>query len=175
MQLLNDIRNYYNLSQSRRQYILAFLVALSGVLSVIDFLIPKPIPFAKLGIANIITLILVLEERYILAIKVAFFRTLVASMVIGTFISYTYLLSTAGAIFSVVVMIGVAKLFNKHISAIGISVWGALAAVFAQGVIVSLFFGFDNGIAMLLSIFVLVGLLNSVVIALLAKWFYKTA
>ena len=130
-------------------------------------------PFIKLGIANVVTLILVLEGRIVLALETAFFRTLIASMIMGTFLSYTYLLSASGAILAVIVSAAVVRIFGDKISAIGVSVWGAFASVIAQGLIVGLFFGFDRGLIMLLSVFMLLGVANGIIIGLVARFYYK--
>lgn len=174
MRLLNDIRLYPQLDSKKRLYLVAFLTALSGFLSVIDAMIPKPLPFVKLGLANLITLIIIMEGRNWLAIQVAFFRTLVASLILGTFLSYTYLLSASGAIGSALLSIAAFQVLAKRISAIGLSVWGALWSVAFQGLIVGLFFGFDKGLLMLLSVFLLIGIAGGLLIGILANAFLKS-
>jgi heptaprenyl diphosphate synthase len=175
MQLLNDIRNYENLSTRHKIYLTAFLIALSGVLSTIDAMVPKPIPLAKIGIANIVTLVLIIEGKYRLALIVALFRTLVASFMTGSFLSYTFLLSFTGSLGSALFMI----LFNRYaaavLSEIGLSVIGAFFNTLFQGLIVVLFFGFDRGTVLLISIFVFISLVNGILIGWLARAFYKGA
>lgn len=173
MQLLNDIRRYGGLSRPKKIFLLSFLVALSGILSALDAMIPKPMPMLKLGIANLVTLVLILEGKPIPAAVVAFFRTFVAAIMVGTLISYTFLLSFAGAMASVLFMWLFFKWLGNRVSEIGLSVIGAFFNTVFQGLIVALFFGWDGGILFLLSLFVLFGTVNGVIIGFLVRAFYR--
>ncbi len=175
MQLLNDIRNYYKLTLERKIYLIAFLAALSGIFSVLDAMIPKPIPFVKIGIANIVSLILVREDKLLLALNVAVLRTIVSSLFIGTFLSYTFLLSFTGAVVSLLFMWLFFKIFGKNLSEVGLSVIGAFFNTAAQGLLVFLFWSYDRGTLFLVSILILASLVNGIIIGFLAKMFYKEA
>ena len=175
MRLANDIRDYAELSPGRKLVLLAFLTALSGVLSVADSFLPKPIPLAKLGLANLVTVYLIAEKRYLLALQTAVYRTLVAAFVLGTFLSYTYLLSLAGSLASVGVMALCSNIFGDRMGETGISVWGSLASALAQGAVVGLFFGFDKGLVLLVSIFVLIGTATGALIGIAVRRYRKTA
>ena len=173
MRLLNDIRRYGELSRPQKVFLISFLVALSGILSAIDAMIPKPLPMLKLGIANMVTLVLVLEDRPGLAAVTAFFRTFVSAIMVGTLISYTFLLSFSGAMASVLFMWLFFRWIGRRISVIGLSVIGAFFNTVFQGVVVVLFFGLDGGILFLLSLFLLLGTVNGVLVALLVRAFYR--
>lgn len=175
MRLLNDIRRFDALSPRRKLFLLSFLTALSGVLSVLDSSIPKPIPFMKFGLANLVTLILVLEKRYALAMETAFLRTLVSAMVLGTLFSLPHLLSFSGAICAVLFSIALFHFSEKRISSVGLSVWGALFSSLAQIAVVGIFFGFDRGLALMAGTFILIGSATGVVNGFLARWFYRNA
>lgn len=172
MRLLDDIRRYDGLSPERKIFLTAFLVAVSGILSVIDTMIPKPLPMLKLGISNIVTLVLILENRPALAATVAFFRTVVAAVMVGTLFSYTFLLSFAGAMASVLFMWLFFRWLGNRLSVIGLSVAGAFFNTVFQGLVVVLFFGWDRGVLLLLSVFLLLGTVNGIVIGLIVKWIY---
>ena len=156
-QLANDIRGYGELPPERKLYLIAFLTALSGILAVADSFLPKPIPFAKLGLANLVTVYLIAEKRYSLAFQTAFYRTIAAGFVLGTFLSYTYLLSLSSSLASVGMMALLSRAGEKRMSEAGISVWGSFASAIAQGAVVGIFYGFDRGLLMMVSIFVLIG------------------
>lgn len=173
MQLLNDIKNYNNLSEKRKVLLISFLTATSSILSVLDTMIPKPIPFIKIGLANIIILILIKEKRLSLGFHVTLLRVLISSLMIGTFLSYTFLLSFSGAIGSLLFMALFFKLFKSTISEIGISVVGAFFNIIFQGIIVILFYGCDKGTLFFLSIMIILSLVNGIIIGVLAKLFYK--
>ena len=164
MELLNDIRNYEKLERSGKIYLIAFLVALSGILSILDTMIPKPLPFIKIGIANMVTLILVMECRYKMAIQVSFLRTIVSSLFIGTFLSYTFLLSFSGAIGAVLFMILFKEALKGLLSIFVISLIGAFFNIVFQGIVVVLFFGLDKGTVFMISAMSLFSLLNGALI-----------
>lgn len=173
MQLLNDIKNYSDLSEKRKIFLISFLTAISSILSVLDTMIPKPIPFIKIGLANIVSLILVKEERLSIGLQVTLLRVLISSLMIGTFLSYTFLLSFSGAIGSLLLMSLFFKLCKNQISEIGISVIGAFFNVAFQGIVVILFYGYDSGTLFFISMMIMLSLVNGIVIGFLAKLFYK--
>ena len=173
MRLLSDIRAYRELDSVNKIRLQAFLIALSGALSAIDFYIPKPLPFAKIGIANCVTLIVLLENQFGLAMSVAFFRTLVAALMLGTFLSYSYLLSVSGAVFSTAMTWITIRFFGKRLSPIGISVWSAFFHTAAQCGVVSLFYGWDRGMLAMFSGFLLFSLLTGTAIGLIVSYFYR--
>jgi len=172
MQLLNDIRNYEKLKNNYKIYLISFLTAFSGILSSLDSMIPKPIPMAKIGIANIITLVLILEDRFFLAVWVAISRCVVGALMTGTILSYTFLLSTGGAVGATVGMGLVFRYAGKHFSEIGISVIGAFFNTLIQGLIVTMFFGIDRGIVFLISLFILFSVVNGILTGFIVKRFY---
>lgn len=173
MRLLNDIRHYGGLSREKKIFLLSFLVALSGILSALDTMIPKPLPMLKLGIANLVTLVLIFENRPVPAAIVAFFRTFVSAVMIGTLISYTFLLSFSGAMASVLFMWLFFLWLGKRISMIGLSVIGAFFNTVFQGLVVVLIFGWDGGILFLLSLFVIFGTVNGVIVGFIVHAFYR--
>lgn len=173
MQLLNDLRNYPSLPESRKEALIVFLTALSGVLSVIDGLIPKPIPIAKLGLANIVTLIVILEGRYAAALEIVILRTLAAALVAGTALSLTHLLSFSGGIASVAVTCLAHRFLSRYLGPVGLSVTGALAHTLGQTVILALVYGMDQGLLVLVSIFLLMGTVTGSVIGVLAGRFLR--
>ena len=175
MQLLNDLRNYRRLDYRHRIYLLSFLIALSGVLSVLDMMIPKPLPMAKIGLANIVTLIMIMEGQFYPALIVAFFRTFVASLMIGSFLSYTYLLSLSGATGSVLFTWIFYRLFQSDFTETGLSVIGAFSSTVCQGLIVIAFFGADKGTLLLVSTFSLISIGFGFATGLIAKSIRRSA
>jgi heptaprenyl diphosphate synthase len=151
MELLNDVRDYSRLSPARRVYLAAFLTALAGILSVLDAMVPKPVPLAKIGLANLVTLVLLLEDRFSLAFLVAVLRTVTGGLMTGSFLSYTWLLSLSGSVVSVFGMGALRPAYPRLLSAVGLSVAGAFFSTAGQGAVVIAFFGLDKGTAALLA------------------------
>jgi heptaprenyl diphosphate synthase len=119
---------------------LAILGAFCLFLSTIEYLIPKPVPFMRIGIANL-PLMLALDilpfgEFVLLAlIKVAG-----QGIVTGTLFSYILIFSLAGTFVSALSMRAMRRLLGSAlVSMAGISVLGALLSNGAQLVLARLF------------------------------------
>jgi len=125
-----------------REKLLAFLSALGLFFAVIEYLLPKPVPFMRLGISNLplVLMIDVLSFRELAIL--AGVKVLGQGLINGTLASYVFLFSTVGTFSSLVTMVGVHRLFHHRLSLIGVSLWGALASNLAQ---------------LLLSVFILLG------------------
>ena len=109
----------------------AALVATACVLQVAESFIPHPVPGVRLGLANIVTLVTLAELGFAAALEVALLRTVVASLVLGSFLTPGFLLSFFSAAASTAVMwvlLSVSARFpGKGFSIVGVSVAGALA------------------------------------------------
>lgn len=118
----------------------AIMVALATSLHVVEALIPVPyvVPGAKLGLANVVALYAVMTMGFGRSLAISFLRTLLGSLLSGTFMNMGYYLSTAGALASTLVMYGLSKLSRGDLSIIGISVAGAVTHNVAQLLVASL-------------------------------------
>lgn len=121
--------------------LLPILGALSIFLSLLEYVIPKPIPFIKLGVANIPLLISLslLPKRDL--IKLIIIKSIGGSLISGTLFSWIFLYSLSGSLVSGMVMIGVFKLLGKRVTYVGISILGALTSNITQITIATLFLG----------------------------------
>jgi len=109
-----------------------FLVALSLFLSVIELSLPRPIPFFRLGLANLPLLLalplLQFREFFLLAIL----KSLGSSFLGGTLFSYLFLLSISGTIASALVMFFLYRFLSRYISIVAISFAGAFVHTSVQ-------------------------------------------
>lgn len=83
---------------------IAWLAALAIVIHVAESALPSPLPGIKPGLANVITVAVLLQFGWRTAAWVALLRVLVGSLVLGTFLSPTFMLSATGAVCSVAVL-----------------------------------------------------------------------
>lgn len=109
---------------------LAFLsisLAVALVLSYIESLIPLPIPLpgVKLGLANLITLLLIKDEKPYTVIALSLCRVGLSSLLFGSFLSFLY--SLAGALISFIILMLLRNLCPGKITFIGLSVCAACA------------------------------------------------
>ena len=135
-------------------------------------MIPKPIPFFRLGLANLPILIglnFLTIPSFLLLILM---KVLGQAFIQGTFFSYVFLFSFISSFASGIVMLVVARLFKKSISLFGISIMGALASNLSQIMLaVHLMFGENSWI--IAPPILAIGLVSSSLLGLFARNFYN--
>lgn len=116
-------------TEDRKIHQIALLIALACILQISESMIPHPIPGLRLGLANIITLTTLVLLGFRHALEVAVIRTVLSSLIVGTFMSPGFILSFAAAVASTLVMGFFYWLSGLHdrcrFSIIGISIVGA--------------------------------------------------
>ncbi|ACB84107.1 Gx transporter family protein [Natranaerobius thermophilus] len=120
---------------------LGLLVTFGLVLHLVEQAIPNPFPLpgAKLGLANIITLVALVLYGAKDAMFVAVLRVFLGSLLGGTILGFPFYLSLTGAVLSMAVMAITIPLKNKGIlSLVGISLLGAVTHNVAQLFVASL-------------------------------------
>ncbi len=111
---------------------MALAAAVCLFLSSIEYLIPKPLPFLRLGLANLPLLVcldLLPAGPFLLLLAL---KAAGQGLVQGSLFSVIFLFSAAGTLASGAVMLGSRHLLGNRISLIGISVLGALASNLVQ-------------------------------------------
>lgn len=125
---MNSTQSHINL---KKLVYLSVLIALGIVLNIIEpqFL---PVPGAKLGLANIVSLLGILWFGSAAGVVIAFFRTILGSIFRGNLNIIAFGTSFLGGVFAASMMAIVYKFFKKHFSIIGISIIGGIMNNFAQ-------------------------------------------
>jgi len=118
-----------------RREIIAFLGALCLLLSAVEYLIPKPLPFFRLGLANLPLLIGLKFLHPIDLLLVLLLKIIGQGLINGTLASYVFLFSLAGSVSSLLMMSLVHRFGGRFVSFIGISLSGALASSIVQVVL----------------------------------------
>jgi len=117
----------------------AFFGALCLFLSGVEYLIPKPLPFFRLGLAN---LPILLGLRFLSPadlVLVILLKIFGQALLNGTLASYVFLFSASGTLVSAAAMLGVYRFGGRHVSLIGVSIAGALASSSIQVVLAIVF------------------------------------
>ncbi|MEW6094926.1 MAG: Gx transporter family protein [bacterium] len=153
---------------------IALLVALATILHTLETTYLPPIfPWARIGLANIITLIAIISFGMKVGVEVAVLRTILSSLVRGTLFSPTFILGLSGGIVSAIVMGIFYKAGKKLFSFIGISIIGAVANNLTQIIVVYFILIKHPGCFYLLPLFLLssliTGFFNGVVVIYLNK------
>jgi len=149
---------------------IAMLGALSLFLSTVEYLFPRPIPFMRLGLANlpvILSLELLSAPGYFLLILL---KVLGQAMVNGTMASYVFLFSVAGSFTSGLIMWGAYRWLRPRISFVGVSILGALTSNMSQ-IFLSISFVFGPSAWRILPWFLGIGLTSGLLIGLFAQRF----
>ena len=116
----------------QKMALLGVLTAAAIVIAILESFIPSVgIPGVKLGLANIVILIILYEIGIWEAVVVNLLRVLVVSLVRGTFLSMGFLMSLTGCVLSLGIMI-LFYLLIKKFSIIGVSVIGSIFHVAGQ-------------------------------------------
>lgn len=89
---------------SREDYLIAGFAALAITVHIAESALPSPLPGVKPGLANVVTLMVLCRYGWRAAAWVSLLRVLVGSILIGTFLSPTFILSASGALTSVLVL-----------------------------------------------------------------------
>ncbi|PKL52535.1 MAG: heptaprenyl diphosphate synthase [Nitrospira bacterium HGW-Nitrospira-1] len=159
------------LQDKRRIAILsAYALALHGF----ESLLPAPIPWLKLGLANIITLVALILYGFRTALVVTLIRVVLASIFIGAFLGPAFILSAGGGIASVAAMGLTIKLFKNLFGAVGISLIGALFHNMAQLSLAYFLFIHRLEAVLIISPFILLigsltGIVNGIISGILIK------
>jgi len=151
--------------KTRKLVFLAVMVALAVVLSIVESLISVIfIPGVKLGLANVITLIILLTFSNKDAFTVVLARLLIVALTYSGLFSNSFWISLTGGMFAIISMI-IIKKFNFSIY--GISVFGSTMHMVGQ-VLAAMTLA-DPALAVILPYLVMLSVPTGLLTAFLAK------
>lgn len=157
----------------QKMALLGVLTAGAIVIAILESFIPGVgIPGVKLGLANIVILIILYELGIVEAIIVNLLRVLVVGLVRGTFLSMGFLMSLTGAVLSLGIMI-LFYLLIKKFSIVGVSVIGSLFHITGQLLIAMIFLG-TAYIFLYLPIIAVSAIITGVFVGIVAQLIIKT-
>ena len=153
--------------------LLGVLTAGTIVIAILESFIPSVgIPGVKLGLANIMILVILYELGILDAIIVNLTRVLVVGLIRGTFLSMGFVMSLAGAALSLGVMI-LFYLVIKKFSIIGVSVIGSLFHVTGQILVAMIYLG-TAYVIFYLPIIAISAIITGVLVGFTAKMIIST-
>lgn len=149
------------------------LTAGAIVIAILESFIPSiGIPGIKLGLANIVILIILYEIGILEAVIVDLLRVLLVGLLRGTFASMGFLMSVTGAVFSLGIMI-LSYLLIKKFSIIGVSVVGSVFHVFGQILIAIIIMG-SGYVLFYLPIIGISAIITGVLVGIVAQLIIRT-
>ena len=124
------------IATNREDHIIAWLAALAVTIHIAEAALPTPLPGVKPGLANVVTLIALLQFGWRIAVWVSLLRILVGSLMIGTFLSPAFFMSLGGALCSLLAL-RLALWWTQNVpvlklSTIGYSIIAAMAHMYGQ-------------------------------------------
>ncbi len=152
---------------------IAWLTALAVSIHILESSLPSPIPGLKPGLANIITITVLCQFGWRTAAWVSLLRVLVGSLVLGTFLSPTFMLSLSGAAASVLFLWFGSQLPGRGFGPLGYSLLASIAHISAQFVTAYFLFiphpGLWRLFPILLTFAVVLGIFNGIISRSLLK------
>lgn len=157
----------------QKMALLGVLTAGAIVIAILESFIPSiGIPGVKLGLANIVILIILYELGIVEAVIVNLLRVLVVGLVRGTFLGMGFFMSLTGAVFSLGVMI-LFYLLIKKFSVIGVSVIGSIFHVGGQILIAMIYLG-TAYIVLYLPVLAISAIITGVFVGIIAQLIIRT-
>jgi heptaprenyl diphosphate synthase len=152
---------------------IALLGAFCLFLSAIEYMIPKPLPFMRIGIANLpLMLAMDILPFHSFLVLVAI-KVLGQALITGTLFSYIFLFSLVGTSLAAISMYTLRRLLGPdRVSFIGVSTAGAMMSNFSQLALAWLFV-FRNNVRYIAPPFLVVGLITGIVLGLFCEFFVR--
>ena len=152
---------------------MGILTAGAIIIAILESFIPSiGIPGVKLGLANIVILIILYEIGIVEAIIVDLLRVLMVGLLRGTIVSMGFLMSLTGAVLSLGIMI-LLFLIVKKFSIVGVSVVGSIFHVTGQILIAMAFLGTPY-IVFYLPIIGISAIITGVLVGIVAQLIIRT-
>jgi len=166
-------------SNNTHSDIIAFFAGACLFFATLEYLIPKPFPFFRVGFANIPILLTISVFRVRDVFLLAVLKTCGQAIIHGTLLSYVFLFSAIGTMSSTIVMYLAAlplrvDFTQAPISLVGVSVLGALASNAAQVMCAALFI-FGASAWVLFTPFLFFGTASGIFVGVLAENLQKNA
>lgn len=151
---------------------IARLTAAAIAIALVETAVPSPLPGVKPGLANIITLLVLLRYDWVTAAWVTLLRVIAVSLLVGQFMAPGFVLSLGGAVASLAMLYLTQSLVARWPGWFGpvtLSVLSALAHMMMQLLIVRFWLVPSPGVWVLAPVFMgaalLFGALNGAIVA----------
>ena len=154
----------------------ALLAALAITIHIIESAFPSPLPGIKPGLANVVTLFTFMMYGWKTALQVSLLRVIISSLLLGTFLSPTFLLSLCGALLSLSSLILVQLPFrllpaniDHQPGAIGYAIIASISHMSGQFLMAWYFFIPHPGLFKLLPIFITFAVILGIVSGIITQ------
>jgi uncharacterized membrane protein len=156
------------MNRERSDTVVAWFGALCFFLSAIEYLIPKPLPFLRVGLANLPVMLAIDILPLPAFCALILIKILGQGLIGGTLFSYVALFSAVGTVSSALLMLALRRLFPRSLSYVGLSLAGAFASNAAQ-LLLARWYLFGESAAYIAPPFFLVGCVTGAALGLFAN------
>jgi len=112
--------------------LIALLTATGVVIYVFEGVLPRPLPWVRPGLANVVTLVALELLGVWPAVLVASLRILLAALLLGTFGNVAFLFSVVGGACALLGMVVAYRWFKPPLSLVGVGLVGAFCHAVGQ-------------------------------------------
>jgi len=137
---------------------LGLLAAAAVAAYVFEGALPTPLPWARLGISNVVVVVVLFTQGLGAAFAVNLVRIVAGNLLVGMLAGPAFIFSAAGSTAALLVMAGLRKTLVPPLSIVGTSVAGAAANNAVQVGVFAGLFAPTAPVANLLGVFLLLGL-----------------
>ena len=146
----------------------AWLATAAVALSLVDAAIPSPLPGVKPGLANIVTLVVLIRHGWATAVWVSGLRVLAGSLLLGYFLAPGFFLALTGTTFSLLTL-GLARhLPERWFGPVSLSILAAFAHIGGQLLLARLWLIPHDGVFLLTPVFAAAALVFGTINGLIA-------
>ncbi len=161
------------MQKKRKKYIVAF-VLLSLYLSLIESFIPKPFPWLKLGLSNIVTIIILQKYDKKMALEILLLRVITLGIVLGTIFSPGFIISLISGLGALFTTMGLFR-YRRYLSLLSISMCSALVHNLIQLIVVYLLLFrnieiMNRGVISFVIIFLSLGVISGLITGILCEF-----
>ena len=128
------------LAKAKKVVLFSFFLSVAVVINIVEFFLPRPLPYVKLGLSNLLVILTLVYFNGGSAFFLAVMKSILASLILGYFMSITFYLSLGGTIASSLVMWFWYRISKGRVSLYFISIWGAVIHGIVQIWIIFTFF-----------------------------------
>lgn len=168
--MISSVVDSPGLEQTRRRVFMALFIALAVGLHTFEALLPNPLPWFRIGLANILALTALslygLRAMWTLSLS----RILIGSLLLGNLLGPGFLLSLSGGIAACLLMSGGVLLLRRGIGLVGLSILGAAGHICGQLLMARLIVVQHQSIWLLLPLLLLFALGSGLVNGLVADF-----
>lgn len=156
------------LEATQQDHHLARMAALALGLSVLEAAIPSPLPGVKPGLANIVTLIVLVRHGWRAAAWVSLLRVVAGGLLLGNFLAPGFFLSLGGALCSLLMLAAVRHFPQRWFGPVTHSIFAAFAHIAGQLLLVYYWLIPHTGLLYLVPVFAAAALVFGTVNGLIA-------